>query len=300
VTTDPALFNVKLNVPADQEDIQVGVLASALEDLALATTMARAENDHRGAWTVTWILDYEPTAAALLEQMRLHYPDTTLTEADFEIAAVPRVNWLEHSYRQFKPFTIDSFFIYGSHYEDPLPANLTGLQIDAATAFGSGEHGTTAGCLLALLHLKADGVEPATILDMGTGSGILAVAAAKLWERARLWAVDIEEPAIHLTNHHAAINHVSAQIKASHGDGFASADVVVHKPFDMVIANILAGPLISMAPDLAAVLKKDGFVILSGMLDEQTDDVLVAYQTLGFTLRERIDMRGWSALLLKK
>ena len=174
-----------------------------------------------------------------------------------------------------------------------------GLQIDAATAFGSGEHGTTAGCLEALAFLENDGFEFRNILDMGTGSGILAVAAHRLWPKASNLAVDIEEESVIVTRRHAAMNGIDSII-AVHGDGFATPEVQQKNPFDLVIANILAGPLVAMAGDMTSVTKAGGFILLSGMLEDQAASVQPAYEACKCRLYRRFDLKGWSSLLLQK
>jgi len=289
---DPSsLHTVKLTLPASLQDTEAGAVASVLEEEALSTSALRADNDHRAAWTVTWLFDHKPDAAALAARLNV---DATL----LAVESVPQVNWLEHSYRQFKPFSVGGFFIYGSHHEGETPDNLMPLQIDASTAFGSGEHGTTAGCILALESLYDDNFTPRNILDMGTGSGILAVAACKLWNLPVL-AVDIEEESVALTNVHAKLNNAKSFIAVVHGDGFATPQVQQQKPFDLIIANILAGPLVAMAPDLIACLDKGGYVLLSGMLEEQAIEVITRYESLGLTLHDRVDRSGWTSLLLK-
>lgn len=208
-------------------------------------------------------------------------------------------DWLAESYRAFPPFSVGPFFIYGSHYKEKIPEDQTGLQIDAATAFGSGEHATTKGCLLAMLELKEQGACPWNILDMGTGSGILAIAAHKLWKTPVL-AVDNDAEAVRVAGHHAQINKIPAgktDYTGATGDGFATPDVQTRKPFDLVIANILAVTLKEMVQDLTSVIDDNGYVILSGILQHQAEEVLQAYKH--FALRKRYDIGEWTSLLLQ-
>ena len=218
-----------------------------------------------------------------------------------KIEAVPEIDWLAHSYRQFPPFAVGSFFIYGSHYDGEKPDDLTGLQIDAATAFGSGEHGTTSGCILAMLDLNEDGVCPWNVLDMGTGSGILALAAYKIWKTPVL-GVDNDEEAVRVSIRHRDVNGIpggATGVDFEAGDGFRSSGTQAKRPFDLIIANILAGPLKDMAADLQAVADENGFVILSGILNTQADDVASVYVKLGFTEKKRTAIGDWSTLVLQ-
>lgn len=214
-------------------------------------------------------------------------------------------DWLAASYKQFPAFSIGPFFIYGSHHDPEqdgsLPEEAIGLQIDAATAFGSGEHGTTKGCLLAMLDLNTDGVCPWNVLDMGTGSGILGIAAWKIWKTPVL-AVDNDEEAVRVACRHRELNHVpsgAADMICKAGDGFAAPLVQDKKPFDLVIANILAVTLKEMAGDLAAVCDKNAHVILSGILIRQAQEVLDVYAPYGFTLVRRYDIGDWATLVLR-
>ena len=214
------------------------------------------------------------------------------------------LDWLAASYKQFPAFSVGPFFIYGSHHspeDSAAPDDAIGLQIDAATAFGSGEHGTTKGCLLAILDLDADGVCPWNVLDMGAGSGILGIAAWKIWKTPVL-SVDNDEEAVRVACRHRELNHVpsgAAGMICKAGDGFATVTVQDKKPFDLVIANILAVTLKEMVADLVAVCDKNAHVILSGILIRQAQEVLDVYVPYGFTLVRRYDIGDWATLVLR-
>lgn len=265
------------------------------------------ENQKKDApWILSWIMEYECSQTELTTRLSLKAKLENIrgfdcSNDDWKIESVPDKNWLKESYKQFPPFSVGGFFIYGSHYDSDIPDKQIGLQIDAATAFGSGEHGTTKGCLLAMQDLKDSGMCPWNVLDMGCGSGILAIAAWKLWLTPVL-GVDIEEESIHVTTRHSNANDIkigASAITCEQGDGFAAPGVQERKPFDLIIANILAGPLKDMAGDLKAVLDENGIVILSGMLNEQADDVLKIYEGLGLNLKQRYDLDEWSTLVLQ-
>ena len=289
----PQFYNVILPLPAALDEARVLATAPDLTETALAFSAMREGNNHKAGWVLTWLFDASPDENLIRAALG--------AANGWRIEAAPRVSWLEHSYRQFQPFAVGPFFIYGSHCEDAPPPNMLPLQIDAATAFGSGEHGTTAGCLLALARLKEQGFAPhlfpGGILDMGCGSGILAIAAARLWAGTVI-AVDIDGEAVVVTGRHAEMNNVADRIAASAGDGFASPEA--RGPFALVIANILAGPLVAMAPDLVRATAPGGAFILSGMLAEQAEEVAAAYRALGCTLAESFPRGDWDAQLWRR
>ncbi len=273
-------------------------------DLASAHSAVRENHAHRAAWVIEWLVEALPEEAELNSRMALV---CALHDLDFGDAPVwtfgevADVNWLAHSYSQFPPFSVGPFFIYGSHYEQGVPEGQMGLQIDAATAFGSGEHGTTKGCLQAMLDLKAQGQCPWNVLDMGTGSGILGIAAWRLWKSPVL-AVDNDAEAVRVAGVHRDVNAVPAgatEMRCVCGDGFKAPDVQEKKPFDLVIANILAGSLVEMAADLVAVMDENGYVILSGILNEQADWVIAAYEAQGLVLKKMLEVGEWTTLIMK-
>lgn len=300
-TPDPVstgLTSVTLSLPATYPEDIIGIAASSMEDDAVSVSWVKTKT----GWDIQWVFESPApieTLATLLSDRSGHRFDMK----DFHCEDIPETNWLEESYRQFPPFTVENFFIFGSHYKDAVPADHISLQIDAATAFGSGEHGTTRGCLEALLHLKETGFKPRHILDMGAGSGILGIAAYKLWTKPVL-AVDIDKEATRVACHHRKINAVPAGdsgMTCATGDGYAARRVKAQsKGFDLIIANILAGPLVIMASDLAKNLAKGGMVILSGLLVEQEEDVLSAHTAQGLTLDKRITHGEWRTLILRR
>lgn len=290
------LYTICFSLPAGLTEDQASRIAECLgEDATLSISLLRKGDPFHGEWALQWLVSGQPDATAINAILKPLADEYRIAMPMPEIAPLPEVNWLEQSYRQFPPFTIGPFFIHGSHCADAVPAGLTGLEIEAATAFGSGEHGTTSGCLILLDRLKQNGFEPGNILDMGCGSGILAIAAAKLWNRPVL-AVDIDPESIRVTNNHARSNGVGDHITGIAGDGFA----VVENHFDLIIANILPNPLKDMAPALLEHLNAGGHAVLSGLLLDQAQAVLEVYEARGATLVTRLDRGEWTALLLKK
>ncbi len=178
-----------------------------------------------------------------------------------------------------------------------MPAERIGLRIDAATAFGTGEHATTRGCLLALDTLARRGPRH-RVLDMGTGTGILAIAAAKTWRRPVL-ARDIDHEAVRIAGLNAARNGVGALVMARRSDGYLTRGIIDRR-FDLVFANILARPLMRMAPRLSRALAPGGIAVLSGLLGRQERAVLAAHRAQRLVLRRRIADDGWHTLMMAK
>jgi len=210
-------------------------------------------------------------------------------------------DWVTMSQSGLQPIRAGRFFVHTpTHPPEPDAINF---EIDASLAFGTGQHATTSGCLAALDLLAGNDFAPTNIVDVGTGTGLLAFAAMALWPKAKCIATDIDPIAIDVARDNAAIN----QVKIGHGagelllnvaDGMESPLLIARAPFDLIIANILAGPLIELAPDFAKALVPGGTIILAGLLDTQADTVIAAYETLGFALSHR-GSGEWPVLVLK-
>ncbi len=289
-----ALWRVNLTFPEVLSQEQAESVMFLLEDLAVAVTLHNKEATDGNDWTVSLTTYGDPDVAAMTARLAENG-----TPAQIAVEKLPEKDWLSHVHDNFPPVTLGRFFIHGSHYTGELPDGLTPLKIDAATAFGSGEHETTKGCLLAFEKLFEQGHVFTNGLDMGCGSGILAIAMTKIWPGMRVAAVDIDPESIVVTQRHAQMNGVTA-ITSQAGDGYDTPLAQQQAPYDIVAANILSGPLIEMAPQLNAVLKPGGFCVLSGLLTRQMQDVVHAHQALGLTLEHAIPMGDWQALVLRK
>lgn len=278
-------------------------IGAALEELGLSVFLRNEEAADGDRWTISLTTYGEPDLGMIKAQV-----DMAASEGGFEnITAgltlsaekLPEKDWLRHVHDNFPPVTAGRFFVYGSHYTGEKPAGLVPLCIDAATAFGSGEHETTKGCLIALDRLS----EKHTFkngLDMGCGSGILAIGMVKIWPDIRATAVDIDPESIVVTERHAAMNGAADLISMQAGDGYDAPMARAHGPYDLIAANILAQPLIDMAGDLNAVLLPGGFAVLSGLLARQEADVTAAHTALGLQLVDKIELGDWRALVLQK
>jgi len=231
--------------------------------------------------------------------------DTTLAllaaaygAAPFTVSELPETDWVAHVRRELHPVEAGRFFVYGSHDADRLPAGRIGLMIDAAMAFGTGHHATTQGCLRALDRLVAAGFRPASVADIGCGTAVLAMAAAKVWADCPILASDIDAVAVETAAANVALNGLEGRIDCLEAAGFEHPRLRAAAPFGLVFANILKGPLIDLAPDMAAHVAPGGQVILSGLLTTQSPDVRAAYDSAGFTVSEAEEIGEWTTLTL--
>ncbi|MGH1378667.1 MAG: 50S ribosomal protein L11 methyltransferase [Alphaproteobacteria bacterium] len=301
------MYTIRFNIQNDLPNEMAYCLAESFVDIALSSAAARIDRKHNNPWILEWIMDEKPNKEDLISRISLQAAAHSIRDIDISadnisIEETPNINWLEKTYQEFEPFSIGPFFIHGSHYKDEVPQEQIPLKVDAATAFGSGEHETTNGCMQAMLDLKGKGACPWNILDMGTGSGILAIAAWKLW-KSPILAVDNDEESVRVTARHAEMNGVSLSkyaMTCDCGDGFNTPSVSKQKPYELILANILAAPVIEMAPDLVKVLDDNGYCVLSGMLVEQAHLVASAYEGEGLTLKKQYDIGEWSTLIMQK
>ena len=214
-----------------------------------------------------------------------------------KVEELPDIDWVAHSLEGLGVVRCGRFVLYGVHDADKLPNddNDIPIRIDANQAFGTGHHPTTAGCL-SLLDRFA-GFAPKNIFDLGCGSAVLAIAAAKLWGRTIL-ASDIDPRSVEIAEENATLNDVGENINAVAAAGFDHEEIAAAAPFDFVFANILAGPLAELAPAMADHVQKNGRVMLAGLMTEQADKVIAAYEAAGFRVLNRVDQPTWPVLLL--
>ena len=234
----------------------------------------------------------------------------TLASGAAQISELPDEDWVSQSQAGLEPIRAGRFFVYTPSHRDRVPADGISFEIDAGLAFGTGQHHTTLGCLNALDRLANDGAAFADIADIGTGTGLLAFAALALWPNARVIATDIDPIAIEVTRDNARINVVPlgdgpGALALAVADGMADPAIASRAPYDLLIANILAGPLIALAPAFAAALAPGATLILAGLLDTQANAVANAYRAEGMelidagagewpilALRARLSLRG--------
>ena len=222
--------------------------------------------------------------------------------AEFAVSAVPETDWVAHVRRELHPVEAGRFFLYGSHDADRVPdaPDRVPLLIEATVAFGTGHHGTTLGCLRALDRLLASGVRPASVADVGCGTGVLALAAAATLPAARVIASDIDPVAVEVALANVAANGLSGRVACLVAAGFDHPVLASAAPFDLIFANILKGPLIDLAAAMAIHAAPGGRIVLSGLLATQADAVADAYLARGLILDSRETLGEWAALVLRQ
>ncbi|WP_104491241.1 50S ribosomal protein L11 methyltransferase [Paracoccus denitrificans] len=217
----------------------------------------------------------------------------------FVVSELPEVDWVAHVRRELSPVEAGRFFVHGGHDVDKVPAGAEALLIEAAMAFGTGHHATTKGCLLALDRLIAEGVEPRRIVDIGCGTAVLAMAAARSFPVIVL-AGDIDPQAVDVARANVIANGLDGRVECVEAVGFDHPLIENAAPFDLVFANILKQPLIDLVPDMARHLASGGRAILSGILATQAEEVIAAYAAGGLALERRDDMGEWSTLVVRR
>jgi ribosomal protein L11 methyltransferase len=234
-------------------------------------------------WLIHAYFDHEPKAAELKALAALGGSKPAVEQ-------LGEADWVTMSQAGLQPIRAGRFYVHTpTHAPHPDAINF---EIDAGLAFGTGQHATTAGCLAALDGLERESAKFRNVADIGTGTGLLAFAALALWPKAKCIATDIDSQAINVTRENAAINHVTlghgeGELLLAVADGMHSPMLSARLPFDLIIANILAGPLIELAPDFAHALAPSGTVVLAGLLDAQAEAVIAAYEALGIKLTDR-------------
>lgn len=268
-------------------------LGEALEELPDAPTGVGVfeVEDGSGLWEVGAYFTEEPDETALL------LLTTAFGAKPFTVSELPETDWVAHVRRELSPVEAGRFFVYGSHDADKVPAGKHALLIEAAMAFGTGHHGTTLGCLRALDRLADTGFVGKRVVDVGCGTAVLAMGAAAIWPD-RMIASDIDAQAVETAEANLCANNMSGRVHVVEAAGFDHPDLA--GPFDLIFANILKGPLIALAPDLTERLDAQGYAILSGILNEQADDVADVYAQLGNSIVHREEIGDWTTLTLQK
>ena len=285
-------------------------------------------------WTAFTTLDGRPSAEALGEAMERLIPEPTgvgvfeiedgsglwevggyfidppdtaglallaasFAAKDFTVSELPETDWVAKVRRELSPVEAGRFFVYGSHDADKVPDGRIALLIEAAMAFGTGHHGTTLGCLRAVEALIGQGRKFDAIADIGCGTAVLAMAAAHVFPTVVL-ASDIDEVAVEVADANVVANGLKGRVRVVEAAGFDHPELSGQARFDLIFANILMGPLVAMAPDMARAAAPGCVAILSGILNEQADDVIAAYVQNGFNLLEKQQIVEWTTLTLER
>lgn len=265
------------------------ILERALEDDGLPIALTELDEDRQ-------IFEVSIYADGSVEKLAKRV-DALVGPGKFEVEELPDIDWVTHSLEGLKPVRAGNFFVHGSHDRDKIASGEIPILIDAGQAFGTGHHGTTAGCL-EMIEEIVNSEHPTNALDLGTGSAVLAIAIAKLAPIPVL-ATDIDPIAITVAAENTVLNGVSEHVITATAEGFNHPIFRSYTPFDLIVANILANPLIELAPALKSHLAPNGSIILSGILDTQHDAVVAAYQAQGLKHIKTLHRENWVTIHLK-
>jgi ribosomal protein L11 methyltransferase len=264
---------------------------SFFEGQAAITAFERPD----GVWDVTMHFVEAPDETSIRELVGIAAGDEVAQSIVFD--TVEAKDWVKATLQDLVPVPAGRFTVHGQHDRARVPPNKLGIEIEAALAFGTGHHGTTRGCLL-LLDQVLKAYYPRRVLDLGTGTGVLAIAAAKALQRAVL-ASDIDPASVRVARDNARLNQTGDLVQVIRATGFSAPQFVQRGPFDLVLANILANPLRQMAGQMAQHLAPSALVILSGLLTPQVAGVIAAYRARGLVPLRHLRIDGWSSLLLR-
>jgi len=280
----------KVSLPCTRAEAEA-IDAGTIEIDAVLMTTETVEDDVEH-WRLDAYMEHEPDAA-MLATLKALVPSAAGIEP--EVEALTAQDWVTLSQEGLEPIREGRFVVHTSAHPVEAPEGGRAFLIDAGRAFGTGHHATTSGCLAMLDGLSDKAF--ANIIDVGTGTGLLAFAGAHLWPEAKVMATDIDPAAVDVTRENAVANGIDG-VDLVVADGALSDAITAQAPYDLVIANILAGPLVSMAPELAAIAAPNATIVLAGLLETQRPQVVEALEACGCML-EAIDRRGdWTILRL--
>jgi ribosomal protein L11 methyltransferase len=285
-------YTALTTLPGKSQAEALGEALEALEPAPTGVGVFEVE-DGKGIWEVGGYFLDAP------DDIDLALLSAAFGAGPFVVSEVPDQDWVAKVRRELPPVEAGRFFVYGSHDAALLPEGRIGLLIEAAMAFGTGHHGTTLGCLRAYDRLLDNGQRFDNVLDLGCGTAVLAMSAARMGA-AHVLASDIDPVAVEVALANVKANGLVGRVACVESIGFDSPVLLAGAPFDLIFANILKGPLIELAPDIAAHLAPGGRAILSGLLVEQADEIVEVYQGQGLALETREDLGEWSALTLRR
>jgi ribosomal protein L11 methyltransferase len=285
------LWAIRVQLPTERPAELAADVEGVLEPLGVA--LSSSEGAGGKGWSVEVLCEQRPRAAIVRSALK------AIVAPPAVIAYVPPKNWVAETQRLLAPLRIGRFFIHGAHFEGRPPRGAIPLLIDASIAFGTGRHETTRGCLLALDRLARSGRRVRRPLDLGCGSGILALAVAHLWD-APVLAVDTDLNSVAVARENLRINGAADRVRVVRSHGFAAAAVRKAAPFDLIVANILAEPLCRLAPGFGRHLAPAGVAILSGLMNDQEPEVIAAQERHGLRLQRRWRADDWSVLEFRR
>jgi ribosomal protein L11 methyltransferase len=267
------------------------------ESFPFGATSISAFETAKDAWSVEVYGSPELSADALAQAVRGALgPEAQ--DLQIEQDSIEEADWVAKSLAGLDPVPAGRFVVHGAHDRDKIPADAIGIEIEAALAFGTGHHGTTRGCLLAIDELLAER-RYERVLDLGSGTGVLAIAIA-LAQQGPVLATDIDETSARIAQENADANGAGALVHSIHATSFDHPVFAERGPFDLIVANILAGPLVDLAPEVASHLAEGGRVVLSGLMNAEEDRVRAAYAAQGLNVLDAKQLEGWSTLTLAR
>ena len=292
------LLCLSLGLPARITELDVAEFEMVFSELLDSAAVSHQRND-AGEWVIEALFHDQPDLSIADALLAPIFKKQALAPLPLIGTELPERDWLAENRAAFPPRKIGRFWIYGRHIKQASPAGSIPLLVDAALAFGSGMHPTTEGCLRALQLIP--GKPPRRVLDMGCGSAILALAAHQKWPAATITAADNDPVAIRVAAINRRLNHIApATMHLAMSHGFANQNVRHSAPYDVMFANILPRPLMRMAPDLCPNLAHHGWLILSGILNEQAVAVRNAYQARKLRCWHRIRIGEWTTLVMRR
>ena len=247
--------------------------------------------DSSGEWEVGAYFHEKPDEISIL------ILQNAFEAAGFVISEIPETDWVAKVKRELSPVEAGRFFVFGQHDSKKLPNDKVGLLIEASMAFGTGHHGTTKGCLLALNNLIEKGKKIDDVIDIGCGTAVLAMAVAKV-SSSRVIASDVDQVAVEVALANLKANKLENRIACLQATGFEDKQIKSSAPFDLIFANILKPPLIDLAPCIRRYLKSNGHAIISGILDLQAIEIIEVYRQNKLVVIDRIDIDEWVTLTL--
>lgn len=295
------LYKASICLPAHLSAVAVSQVEMVFSELlaSVATSHLRLADQN---WHIEALFDFAPDRQAVLDLLGPVLEQIEVEPGILQIVPLEQRDWLAENRASFPALRIGRMWVYGSHITSPPPVASLPLHVDAAQAFGSGTHPTTEGCLLAMQMIAtACRKAPKRILDMGCGSAILAMAAARIWPAAHLMAADNDPVAVRVAAGNVRRNRLAPQrVRCVVSNGFDGRDVRRDGPYDLVLANILAGPLRRMAPDLVPHTSRHGWIVLSGILNEQANAVERAYAMAGARCWSMLRIGEWTTIVMRR
>ncbi len=292
----------KISLPCTKADVDaLEVNSDAFGDFASppAIITSLPHDDKQDEWLIEAYLDIKPNT-----KIKARFAGLSSHNVQPDVEEIPDQDWLKLSQEGLQPIHAGRFYIHTEHYADDVPVGSYALQIAGGQAFGTGSHATTTGCLQTLDHLTRRR-KFSNVLDLGTGTGILIFGVARHWHKARMIASDIDPPSIDVAIENAQVNHIAlgrrrGSVELLAASGLHNRRLRSRAPYDFLIANILAGPLVALAPSISRSVQLGGYLMLAGLLATQEAAVHAAYASRGFVKVGRRQIGDWPTLLLIK